>query len=85
MDDGQSEQLILEDIIEIYERNEDRNIVISSFTTTGDPTNKQLAEDRMNSCEEFLTTRGVPAENISTEIKSYRNVLKGQVNIKLVK
>ena len=74
----------LEDISKIHKNNPTKKVDIYSYITTGDPTNKALAENRMNACKDLLVTYGVDESLVNTEIKPYRSSQESQVTISLV-
>ena len=76
--------LQIEDINKAYKKNPKNSIHITSFVTEGDDTNTKLAKNRIDACKDLLVTYGVPEDQISSQIKPYSSVNKGNVSIELI-
>lgn len=73
---------MLSDISKEHKLNSDKSIVINSFMTQGDASNRKLAENRMAACRDLLSNYGVPADKLVTEILPYNSSIDGNVSIK---
>ncbi len=73
---------LLSDISKEHKQNSDKQLIINSFMTQGDASNRKLAENRMAACRDLLETYGVPADKMSTEILPYNSAIDGNVSIK---
>ena len=72
---------VIRDISKAYEANPVELVLINSYVTSGDATNRKLAEARIKSCYDLLQTYGVPFDVLMTEIKPYQTDIDGNVSI----
>lgn len=72
---------MISDIAKAFIQNPVEEVLINSYVTSGDATNRKLAEARIKSCYDLLQTYGVPFTVLRTEIKQYRSDIDGNVSI----